>query len=361
MNKKIDHLGAAFALAFGLAASQASAGTAGLDVQLSTPGQMFKGTQDVPVTVTVTNNGAAPVRLLKWALPGAKAEGSMFVVKRDGQSVPYLGALYKRAAPTADDYVTLAPGEKVSAAVELSALFDLSQGGHYAISYKAVSAQLVAPAAPAGSTSKTVSPSFGSISSGALDVWMEASATPQAEAPMAACVAGGGITYLQCSSSRQGALITAVKSAYSMASNAQSYLSKMTGATTRYTTWWGSYSSAGRDQLKEHYANEITALTTKRLQFDCTCTEQNVYAYVYPSSPYRIYLCGAFWAAPNTGTDSRAGTLIHELSHFTVVAGTDDYAYGQDAAQSLAISNPTRARMNADSHEYFAENTPALP
>ena len=179
MNKKIHHLGAAFALAFGLAASQASAGTAGLDVQLSTSGQMFKGTQDVPVTVTVTNNGAAPVRLLKWALPGAKAEGSMFVVKRDGQSVPYLGALYKRVAPTADDYVTLAPGEKLSAAVELSALFDLSQGGHYAISYKAVSAQLVAPAAPAGSTGKTVSPSFGSISSGALDVWMEASATPR--------------------------------------------------------------------------------------------------------------------------------------------------------------------------------------
>ena len=62
-----------------------------------------------------------------------------------------------------------------------------------------------------------------------------------------------------------------------------------------------------------------------------------------------------------TGTDSKAGTLIHELTHFTVVAGTSDYAYGQSAAASLAISSPAKAIKNADSHEYFAENTPALP
>ena len=62
-----------------------------------------------------------------------------------------------------------------------------------------------------------------------------------------------------------------------------------------------------------------------------------------------------------TGTDSKAGTLIHEMSHFTVVAGTDDWAYGQTAAKSLAFSDPAKALDNADSHEYFAENTPAQP
>ncbi|MEO8196116.1 MAG: M35 family metallo-endopeptidase [Thermoanaerobaculia bacterium] len=29
-----------------------------------------------------------------------------------------------------------------------------------------------------------------------------------------------------------------------------------------------------------------------------------------------------------TGTDSKAGTLVHEMSHFNVVASTDDHAYG---------------------------------
>ena len=82
---------------------------------------------------------------------------------------------------------------------------------------------------------------------------------------------------------------------------------------------------------------------------------------MYPTQPYKIYLCRAFWTAPLTGTDSKGGTLIHELSHFNVIAATDDFAYGQTAAKALAISNPQQARDNADSHEYFSENTPVLP
>ena len=38
-------------------------------------------------------------------------------------------------------------------------------------------------------------------------------------------------------------------------------------------------------------------------------------------------------------------------SHFTQIGGTQDYAYGQLAAWSLAIVNPAEAIMNADSHE----------
>ena len=46
------------------------------------------------------------------------------------------------------------------------------------------------------------------------------------------------------------------------------------------------------------------------------------------------------------------------MSHFTVVAGTNDNAYGQTACKKLAQKNPRKAVDNADSHEYFAENTP---
>ncbi|KAG8682406.1 hypothetical protein FRC08_014982, partial [Ceratobasidium sp. 394] len=79
-----------------------------------------------------------------------------------------------------------------------------------------------------------------------------------------------------------------------------------------------------------------------------------------PADPGAYTCAERFGELPsNTGTDSKAGTIIHEQSHFTVNGGTHDYAYGQSAAKSLAISNPARAIMNADSHEYFAENTPA--
>ena len=56
---------------------------------------------------------------------------------------------------------------------------------------------------------------------------------------------------------------------------------------------------------------------------------------------------------------AKAGTIIHELSHFDVLGNTDDIVYGQSGAKSLAISNPSQAIKNADSHEYFSENTPA--
>ena len=72
----------------------------------------------------------------------------------------------------------------------------------------------------------------------------------------------------------------------------------------------------------------------------------------------RLFAAVDVWDAPMTGTDSKAGTRICEISHFTVAAGTDDCAYGQAAAKNLAISDPYKAINNAASHEYFAENTP---
>ncbi len=52
--------------------------------------------------------------------------------------------------------------------------------------------------------------------------------------------------------------------------------------------------------------------------------------------------------------------MIHELMHFTVVAGTHDHAYGQTDARALAVSNPVDAVDNSDNHEYFVENTPVI-
>jgi peptidyl-Lys metalloendopeptidase len=117
--------------------------------------------------------------------------------------------------------------------------------------------------------------------------------------------------------------------------------------------------NASRYTTATNHFNAIdAAFVNQPITIDCGC-KKTYYAYVYPTQPYKIYVCKAFWTAPNTGTDSRAGTLIHEMSHFNVVAGTDDHAYGQSAAKSLAISNPTNALDNADNHEYFSENTPA--
>ena len=40
--------------------------------------------------------------------------------------------------------------------------------------------------------------------------------------------------------------------------------------------------------------------------------------------------------------------------------GTKDHKYGQAGCKQLAINDVNSALRNADSHEYFAENHPAL-
>jgi hypothetical protein len=77
----------------------------------------------------------------------------------------------------------------------------------------------------------------------------------------------------------------------------------------------------------------------------------NCYAYVYPDRDNRIYLGDDFFTAPLTGRDSMAGSLIHEVSHFRSVRGTEDHAYGDDVEEL----NFARARNNANSFEYIAE------
>lgn len=326
---------------------------------------------DVAVDVVFTNTGDSPISVVKWFVPDGQPEGNLFLLTRNGEAVSYLGPIVKRAAPTANDMITLAPGESMIRTAELSELYDLSASGVYAIQYGAASAQLfgredrrtlseqlkrgLSPesAANEGVTtmfSNEVSTFIEGRRSALLDLANEASAFGAKSTSFSG----------RCSSSQQSTIRSAVSAAQTMANGSVSYLNGTPRASARYTTWFGTYSSANWNEVKSHFVNIKDALDNKPLVFDCSC-KQSYYAYVYPTRPYKVYLCRAFWSAPLAGTDSKGGTIVHELSHFNVIAGTDDYAYGQTAAKNLAISNPAQARFNADSHEYFAENTPSLP
>ena len=75
-----------------------------------------------------------------------------------------------------------------------------------------------------------------------------------------------------------------------------------------------------------------------------------------------VYLCGLFWGAPTTGTDSKAGTIVHQASHFTANGGTNDMRDYESVSGSkeLAANYPDIAIRTADNYEYFAENNPVL-
>ena len=309
--------------------------------------------ESVPVNVSIRNDGRTSVKILRWLTPFDGVKDDLFEVTVNGKTAEYIGADYKRPAPTEKDYITLEPGKSFEATIDLAGYYDLAETGFYQVNYRAEAVE--GDTNPSLISAKAEQPE--ALRSEAVQAWVTGRETKIAADESAANAVSGSTNYTGCTSTRQSSLLTARGNASTYAANSYNYLVAGT-AGARYTTWFGAYTSSRYSTVRSHYSSIKNAMDNATVTFNCTCTD-SAYAYVYPTQPYTIYLCNAFWSAPSTGTDSKAGTLVHEMSHFNVVASTDDWAYGQTAAKNLARSNPKRAIDNADSHEYFAENNPA--
>lgn len=323
----------------------------GANVTLSVDKTSFAENESVTVSVTISNPSKGAIRLLKWYTPFEDVEEPLFEITRDGIPVEYIGAHYKRPQPEDRDFIILRAGESFTRTVNLADYYDLSVSGSYTVNYNVKSPNLYPP-------ERAANQSIEGLKSNTVSLFAEgrAAKNPAGEAPS---VVSGTSSYTKCTTSQQSLVATARNDAAVYASDSLNYLlSGSTGA--RYTTWFGAYASSRYNTVKGNFTNIKNAMDTASMNFNCGC-KKRYYAYVYPNQPYNIYLCSVYWQAPATGTDSKAGTLIHETSHFTIVAGTDDWVYGQAGAKNLAITNPNNAVDNADNHEYFAENTPFQP
>ncbi len=338
----------------------------GIEVSLNTGAESITAKEDLSVSVTFTNTENKPLQLLNWYLPESNIKESLFTIKRDGEYRHYFGAHAKRSAPQRRDYIELQPNESVSYQMELSGLYDLSQTGSYDIQYSVEYTDLIRNGGKSSLSLENnrlitdkIQEASTQLESNVINVWIEGRGDNFLEVSRQAPsdYTTQGISYSgSCTNSEKNTLVSALSAASGIANNSASYLQNEAGNQNgdRYDTWFGNYSSNNWNTVRENFVEIKDAIDTQNITFDCSCND-NYYAYVYPSQPYVVYMCNAFWAAPMTGTDSKAGTIIHEISHFNVVAGTDDLAYGQSAAMRLKAK---RAIRNADSHEYFAENTP---
>jgi peptidyl-Lys metalloendopeptidase len=314
------------------------------------------------VEVTITNTSRHTVRVPKWELPSSVLEAKLFQVSRDGQPVRYEGPMVKRALPEAADFAILRAGQTLRTTVDLGASYDLAKSGDYTITF-------AAPLQHASLSTGEMLHQKGGLPMIARSVPVRTfidggdrlgkGGSTARKPPSGGGTVVNGVSYVGCSSTQINTAGNAVVSARGYTENAKGYLNAGTVG-PRYTTWFGAYTSSRYNTVDSHFVSIDSAMDQNagQIKINCGCN-QSYYAYVYPTRPYEIFVCRAFWSAPLTGTDSKAGTLVHEMSHFNVVAGTDDHVYGQSGAKSLAISDPAAAVDNADSHEYFAENTPS--
>lgn len=169
----------------------------------------------------------------------------------------------------------------------------------------------------------------------------------------------------ECSESRAAALETARLTAVTAMETAfEEFIETNRCGGTSYKEWFGPVTASRysrvtrtlawvRDQLVSHDQGGLLGWNARCGGPSC---DGNVIAYVFPGGS-TVYVCSPFWAMPTGIADnSRAGTIVHELSHFTGAGvNTLDHAYGVDDCLALALLDPDLAVDNADSYQYFTE------
>jgi hypothetical protein len=96
----------------------------------------FKVGEPVMLRFQLTNPTARPLFVLDWHTPFEGLLNNFLQVTRDGVDIPYQGPMLKRGDPTAEDYVSIAPGASADATVEASLAYDFTQPGHYRIAFR---------------------------------------------------------------------------------------------------------------------------------------------------------------------------------------------------------------------------------
>lgn len=89
------------------------------------------------VVFHVSNVSDEAVNMLKWNTPlETELSADVFEVRRDGQPVEYLGRMVKRGTPAEGDFISIPPGGRVNVIIDLARYYDMSEPGHYSVSYK---------------------------------------------------------------------------------------------------------------------------------------------------------------------------------------------------------------------------------
>ena len=143
------------------------------------------------------------------------------------------------------------------------------------------------------------------------------------------------------------------------------------GDTPEFERWFGPFTVPRGETVRAKLKSIYSAIDRGNLRFYCGASEHpdckgDTYAYVYRTEPFSMTVCPSFFSLPameGGAPDDAAyefgtmeGTIIHEMSHFTVVADTDDLCYSRSRCADMAIDAPQDAVSNADTFQYYAED-----
>ncbi len=337
----------------------------------------YKNNEEANLVFEITNLTGKTLHILKWNTPLEGLISPCLDVKQGNKKIEYDGIMLKRGAPQAQDFYTLKPHQSVSNKVDITKAYGINKPGEVKVDFnpekfvyyadeplsKAVTAssdgfkkqKKTSISLNIKPTSfKVVNATGKRLTAGEVHRQAEQkkkkpkSKTIKAMSAMAApgllpCQLVGGTT------AKKNIARNAHANGYALAKMALANLLN----DPKYKQWFGAHTTTRFNKVKKNYQTVISKMETKTFTYNLTSEgcDSGVFAYTYKGT-FTIWFCSAFWNAADTGTDSRAGTVVHEHTHAT--AGTDDIQYGQQGCMQLAVSTPSNAVNNADTHEYYA-------
>ena len=178
---------------------------------------------------------------------------------------------------------------------------------------------------------------------------------------------GIALTFDQCTKHERGIITAALERADRLTATAATAV----GPTPVFRRWFGKHTAAHGDMVRGHLKAVVSAIRSGKVEASCVNTgvelcDGDTFAFVNPDEPYRVNLCATFFEMDTmkqlnddlvaAGNGTRAGTLVHEITHFTIVAATDDICYSREDCTEMARTAPLDAIQNADSYQYFVED-----
>ncbi|EXF79751.1 metalloproteinase [Colletotrichum fioriniae PJ7] len=309
---------------------------------------------------SITNTGSTPLRVLKAGsiLDGSPVEKAQFSTSSvDGtgvSKVAFTGVrVYVHDADLPDSaFQTIEAGEVVKVQWDAAQVHDLSSGGDFNISSTGSLRY-----AEEGSNKIAGQVVFDS---GVLQATVDGTQAASVHAAFHESLNAKRVTIQSdCTGTKKTAVTAALSKAKTYVTNAQT----AANAGTRLQQYFKSTSSSTKSTVAGVFGKAATLLGSTSSGAGLYCTDvgnfcsDGVVAYAQPGSGGYIVVCDYFFQFPASTTSCRATdqpyVLVHESTHLTEVAGTDDVCYGYEGCvDSLSTS---QALNNADSFAMYSQ------
>ncbi|KAI0469340.1 neutral protease [Xylaria cf. heliscus] len=342
-----------FASAVSALATAASAASVSIGKLVSRLDVKIEMVGNTGVKASITNKGAEDLKVFKTGSFLDKRPTEKVRVTQGKSKVPFTGIRLrvKQTGLNESAFQLIPAGQTVEAEFDIAQLHDLSAGGAFdlvsegALQYAEAGSNKITGSVPY--SSNLISASIDGLAASRVFKFFHAKAKRQD-------------VQSDCSGSEQSATVAGINACADLAKQAASVAESDDDKLAEY---FKNADAETRSYVVDVFNNVAAECgsTSSGAPYYCSdvygACEDGVIAYTLPSEGYMVNCPIFFDELPSASSECHAQdqqtTVLHETTHLTSVAGTDDYGgYGYAFVQSLSAAQNLN---HADTYTLFAQ------